>query len=831
MQVDRFLSKLRSARSYAGQVVHVEQLPARAAQTRDLKPPLPRPLARGLEQQGIGALYSHQVHAIELLRRGESAVVVTRTASGKTLCYNLPALERLLIEPRARFLYLFPTKALAQDQLRGLERWAELVPQLKLRTGTYDGDTPMRQRKRIRDEAQIALTNPDMLHAAILPHHGKWADFLSRLELVVVDEIHLYRGAFGANVANVLRRLKRLCAHHGSRPRFLCCSATIANPVELAQRLTGEAVALIDEDGSPRGRKVFALWNPALVSEATMERRSANTEASDLMCELMRERYPGIAFVRTRRATELLVRYVREQLGTSSPLRSKLRAYRGGYLPEERREIEHRLFSGELLGVVSTNALEIGIDVGALDAAILVGYPGSIASLWQQAGRAGRRGEDSVAVLIAHNLPLDQYLMQHPRYLFERPTENAVLDPDNPHVVLGHLRAAAYELPLRPAELSGFGDFAAALVELLLGCGHLRELQGRFYWAQPGYPAQDFSLRDASDSVYTIVEAADPNRVIGTVDESSAFSQVHGEAIYLHEAETYFVRQLDLKQKIAYVERVDTDYYTQAVTETDVRVVEEETRQRWRRSELAFGQLDVTELVTLFRKIKFGSRDSIGFGNLDLPPQVLHTVGLWLMPPAAALAEVAQAGRSPAEGLLGISNVLEEIVPLFVMCDRSDIGASVHAKSTAAVALFLYDKYPGGLGFAHKVYELFDEILRSCLLLIRGCECEDGCPSCVGAALSSGRPFDEADRSPRIPDKEAALVLLHYLLELEPYRPRRGTGRRPRPALQPTGPSEAEVGSLDPPLQVTRRLPEEIERRLRERLRSGRLPSREQPSV
>ena len=826
MQVDRFLNQLRSDRSYASQLVHLEELPARPAQIAELAPPLPAPLRRALGAQGIGGLYTHQVHAMERIRRGISAVVVTRTASGKTLCYNLPALERLLAEPRARFLYLFPTKALAQDQLRGLQRWAELVPELGLRAGTYDGDTPMHQRKRIRDEAHIALTNPDMLHAAILPHHGKWADFLARLELVVIDEIHLYRGAFGANVANVVRRLKRLCAHHGSQPRFLCCSATIANPVELAEHLTGESVALIDQDGSPRGRKLFALWNPPLLSAATMERRSANTEASELLGRLLRERSPGIAFVRTRRATELLVRYAREQLGAASALGSKLRAYRGGYLPEERREIERQLFSGELLGVVSTNALEIGIDVGALDAAILVGYPGSIASLWQQAGRAGRRSEDSLALLIAHNLPLDQYLMQHPRYLFERPTENAVLDPDNPHVLLGHLRAAAYELPLRPGELDRFGEFAPALVELLEGSGQLKRVQGRFYWAQPGYPAQDFSLRDASDSVYTIVDQADPNRVIGTVDEASAFSQVHREAVYLHEAETYFVRELDLTQKIAYVERAETDYYTQAVTETDVRVVEEETRKRWRRSELAFGLLDVTEIVTLFRKIQFGSRDSIGFGNLDLPPQILHTVGLWLLPPAAALAEVVQSGRSPAEGLLGISNVMQEIVPLFVMCDRSDIGSSVHAKSTAGVALYLYDKYPGGLGFAHKVYELIEEVLRSCLLLIQGCECKAGCPSCVGAALASGPSFEAGERGIRIPDKEAALVLLHHLLELKPYRPRRRADRGAAAGLAAPAGGGASP-EPDPPLQVARRLPAEIEKRLRERLAQGRVPSRD----
>jgi DEAD/DEAH box helicase domain-containing protein len=772
LDVKRFLDKVTVDDLYDGQIVHSHKIPLREACFGELGEPLPGPLASVLEGAGIEHLYTHQVEAVEALRGGADTVIVTSTASGKTLCYNIPVLESLIRDPESRALYLYPTKALAQDQLRVLKRYRG-DDGLSFEAGTYDGDTPGPLRRKLRDGANMLLTNPDMLHSGILPNHAKWAPFFSRLRYVVVDEIHSYRGVFGSHVANVIRRLSRVCRHYGSEPVFAASSATIANPGEHAGRLLGREMKVVTHDGSPRGRKTFLMWNPPNLDAAGMERRSSNAEAAALVTRLVLDSVQTIAFVRARVVSEVITRYVREMLSKERPqMADSVHPYRGGYLPEERREIERRLFEGDLKAVISTNALELGIDVGALHASVIVGYPGSIASTWQQAGRAGRGMEDSLIIFIPHNTPLDQYLARHPEYFFGRSPENAIIDEGNPHVLLGQMRSAAFELPLAAEEVEGMGEYAPAIAGLLEDERDLNFVKGSWFWSGRGYPSADVNLRNISPNIYTIIDESDGNRVIGTIDEASAFQQVHPQAIYLHEAETYFVRELDTEKKIAFIEKTNVDYYTQSITETQVKVDREEKSGMWRISPIAFGDVSVTDLTFMFRKIKFGSRDSIGYGKCDLPPQVLETEGMWLEPPADALAAVRRWGRVPSEGLLGLSNVLREVIPLFVMSDPLDIGTTVNSRSTGGPALYVYDKYPGGLGFARKTYDIVEDVMQASLELIQSCGCRRGCPSCVGSPIPPFTQLDpDAGGRGMIPDKEAALVILHLLLEMEPYEP------------------------------------------------------------
>jgi DEAD/DEAH box helicase domain-containing protein len=818
MTISRFLDELTHSTYYRDQAVWVQRLPERPARYAAPQRPLHPTLRAILDTLGIGALYTHQALAVDAVRAGQHVVVVTSTASGKTLCYNMPVMETVFDDPGARALYLFPTKALAQDQLRGLLRYRNALPDLPLMAGTYDGDTPPTTRRTLRDEGHIILTNPDMLHTGILPNHTRWGAFFTSLRYVVIDEIHAYRGIFGSNVANVIRRLSRICAHYGAHPQFICCSATIANPAELAEKLTGVPLTLIgsDQDGSPKGPKSFLLWNPPFLDDSMVERRSANSDARDLMVELIRRRFPTIAFVRTRNGAELLYRYCQEGLQHASPsLARMVRAYRGGYLPEERREIERQLFEGELLGVTSTNALELGIDVGSLSASLMVGYPGTIASTWQQAGRAGRGTEESLAVLIAHNTPIDQYLMQNPAYFFGESPENAVIDPDNPYIVLGHLRSAARELPIGAEDEKMFGEYAPAVLDILQESEQVRPLNGKWYWTGGGYPAGDVGLRNINDNTYTIVDTTDNNQVIGSIDEIGAFTQTHTEAVYLHDAETYFVNKLDLKEKIAYVRKADVDYYTQAITEANIRVDQEESRKMWNRTAVHFGDVTVTNTVIMFRKIKFGSRDSIGFGSLDLPPQDLQTGAMWLVPSLEMLKNVKDFGRLPVEGMIGIANVVSEVIPLFSMCDVVDIGATVDSSNTGVPTLFVYDKYPGGLGFAQKVYDIVEQVVEACWVLIHACPCPDGCPSCVGSPVPIYVQHGaDVEIKGRIPDKEAALVLLHDLLGKEPYIP--------KPVTHPRiGVAGAAPAPQAPPRDV-KPLPESVELRIRQRVQGLR---------
>ncbi len=819
----QFLEEIISAPGYAGQVVHVEEIPAREAAYRRLSPVLPRSIREALKKLGIDRLYSHQVAAIRRLRKSEHTVIVTGTASGKTLCYNLPVLEALLRDPDTKAFYLFPTKALAQDQVRGLRRLAEAHPELAelVRCGTYDGDTPVATRRKLRGEANVIMTNPDMLHQGILPYHSGWASFFSDLRFVVVDEIHTYRGVFGSNVANVLRRLNRICRHYGSSPTYVCCSATIANPKVLAERLIGMPAALVDNDGAPRGPKRFALWNPPYLDTARMERRSSNEEARALMASLLRRGVQTIAFARTRIVAELLFRYTAETLAKVDPaLAEAVKAYRAGYLPEERRAIERRLFSGELLGVTSTNALELGIDVGSLDASLIVGYPGSIASTWQQAGRAGRGQDESFVVLIAYNDPLDQYLMWRPDYLFGRSPEHAVVDPENPYLLAGHLRCAAFELPLRSEDVSHFGDQMLAILGILEDLKQVNRIDEAWYWSTTDYPAAQITLRTQSDDTYTIMDVSRDNQVIGVVDSISAPETVYPGGVYLHEGDTYLVRDLDLDARAAYVERAEVDYYTQAVLDSSIRAGEAHAEKEWADGRLRFGEATVAWSTTAFKKIKFYTQESIGYSRLDLPAQHLATNAAWFVPPQEALEAPGEFGLKAIDGLAGIRNVAVNMLPLLAMCDRLDVGGIVDSSNTGTPTLFLYDRYPGGLGFAEKGYELFQSLMEQCLTTIQKCPCEEGCPSCVGLPVT--RPAQQMDpdlgRGYPIPDKDAALVLLTHLLGGKPYVPaaprRRRRAKRRRSKAEGAGEQEAPK----PPREIS--VGEEVARRLKQ----GRRP-------
>jgi len=836
----KLLDEITSAPGYQGQIIHMQEIPAREAVYGELSAPLPRPIEEALKSLGIERLYSHQTEAIEHLRAGRHTAIVTGTASGKTLCYNLPVLEQLLTNPKAKAFYLFPTKALAQDQVRGLRRLADAHPDIAslVRTGTYDGDTPATTRRKLRREANVIMTNPDMLHQGILPYHSRWGSFFSDLEFVVVDEIHTYRGIFGSNVANVLRRLHRICRHYGSSPTFVCCSATIANPGELAERLIGAPVAVVDKDGSPRGPKRFVLWNPPhtvvecscptckqnrAAGHPTMERASSNEEAHRLLVNLLRHKVQTIAFARTRIVAELLYRYTAESLEKINPLLAdSVRPYRGGYLPEERRDIERRLFSGELLGVTSTNALELGIDVGSLDASLIVGYPGTIASTWQQAGRAGRGRDEALVVLIAYNEPLDQYLMLRPDYLFGRSPEHAVIDPQNPYLLAGHLRCAAFELPVRREDTALFGEQAAPILEILQDLGQVNRIDDAWYWSNTEYPAAQVALRTVSDDTYTIMDTSDDNRVIGMVDSISAPETVYPGGVYLHEGETHLVRRLDLEARAAYVERQQVDYYTQAILDSSIRAGAVQAERDWSGSRLCYGDATVTWKTTAFKKIKFYTQENIGYSRLDLPAQHLETASCWFVPSQQALSLVSRHGLKPIEGLVGIRNVAVNMLPLIAMCDRLDVGGIVDSTNLGTPTMFLYDRYPGGLGFTEKGYELFQSLMEESLATIEKCRCDAGCPSCVGLPVT--QPAQQMDpdlgRGYPIPDKEAALVLLHHLLGREEYVPRKvhSKASRKRAARSSDTPPLSAPGDPAAPKSVS------VAEQVAQRLRKGKRP-------
>jgi len=776
MDAQIFIDRLNGRRFFRGQIAHVENLPPRKARFAHVANGLDPAIDAALAGDGISQLYSHQASAIDLVNSGWSVVIVTGTASGKTLCYNIPIVQALLNDPAATALMLYPTKALAQDQLKAVGRLGDRVRGVDFLVGTYDGDTPTPLRRKLRNAGNIVLTNPDMLHQGVLPHHARWNRFFANLKYIVVDELHAYRGVFGSHLANVMRRLRRICAHYGSEPQFICCSATIDNPLQHAERICGRKLELVDNDGAPRGPRRFVLWNPPPLETAARgqdgnwraggDRKSGLWEAVELLTSLVKEGVQTIAFTRTRLAAELIFKNSRDRLrNVSRKLGESVAAYRGGYLPAERREIERKLSDRELLGLSSTNALELGIDIGSLDACILVGYPGTIASMWQQAGRAGRGLEESIVFLIAQNAPLDQYLMMHSKYLFAQNPEQAVVDPDNPHIVVGHLRCGAHELPLTPGDAEAFGPYAETILDLLEEDQHVKQIDENWYFSSSDYPAAEVNLRNIAGPVYTIQDITAAERVIGTVSELSAMAQLHDHAVYLHAADTYFVQRLDIDQKIAFVERLDLDYYTQSVQSSQIRIDQEDETSDWKDGKLGFGDVTVTTTIPMFKKIRFHSRDSLGFEKLDMPPQTLESVAMWFQPPAKIVRELKDRQMQVGEALIGIANVLLEVASMYVMCDEQDIGTVVDASCLGADAMFLYDRYPGGMGYARRCLERFEEMLTTIKTVIDDCACEDGCPSCVGAAIPAFAlgDMDSAVRG-RIPDKAAAKILLAGML-------------------------------------------------------------------
>jgi len=759
MDTSAFLHHLTGQPTYSGQIVHVEHMPLREADCTELEEPLLAGLQQCLREHGILSLYTHQAEAIDNARQGRNVMVSTSSASGKSLCYNIAVLQTLLSEPSSRALYLFPTKALAQDQLRALK---ELSCPGLLQTAalaTFDGDTPQAERAEIRKRARIVLTNPDMLHLGILPNHQSWSRLLRSLRYVVIDEAHIYRGVFGSHVAGVLRRLRRLCRFYGSNPQFIACSATVANPGEHAEKLTGLPFTVVDNDGSPHGGKDFAFWDPPVVDGTKSLRRSANSEATNLFTELVSQGIRTLTFARTRRLTELIYRYSRDRLaGVNPALATRIKAYRAGYLPQERRQIEQELFGGQLLGVVATVALELGIDIGDLEATVLTGYPGSIASTWQQAGRSGRGRERSLSFLIGLDNPLDQYFMRHPEFFFQKSFENALVNPDNPYILKAHLLCAAWELPLTSHDENVFGALYWQQRSELEGQGMLRERNRRWYLAPAiAYPAQAINIRATSGENFAVVDTASGS-LLETVEASVAFFQIHPGAIYLHQGESFLVTELDLAAHTAYVVPTSASYYTQTKDITDIRIIKKTYDKSCGEVKIYLGEVEVTTTVLGFKKKAQFTEEVIGEEPLNLPPQHFPTIALWFDLPPEAVGRLDEEQLDFAGGLHAAEHAAIGILPLFALCDRNDIGGvstPLHP-DTGRAQIFIYDAYPGGIGIAEKGFELVEEIWRATLKAIAECPCQEGCPSCIQSPKcgNNNKPLD----------KQAARILLEDLL-------------------------------------------------------------------
>jgi DEAD/DEAH box helicase domain-containing protein len=759
MDTTAFLEHLESQPAYNGQIAHIEHIPPRDASYAELDEPLAGELQECLNEHGLSCLYVHQAEAVNKARRGKSVIIATSSASGKTLCYNIAVLQSILMEPGNRALYLFPTKALAQDQLRKLHELfcPDLLPLESL--ATFDGDTPRSERAEIRKHGRIILTNPDMLHIGILPNHQSWAGLLRHLRYVVLDEAHIYRGVFGSHVACVMRRLRRLCRVYGSEPQFICCSATIANPGEHAERLTGLSCEVVDRDGSPRGRKEFVFWNPPLIDENKSARRSANSEATNLFTELVSQGTRTLTFTHTRRLTELIYIYARQRLAEVSHNLSRLiMPYRAGYLPEDRRRIERELFGGQLLGVVATNALELGIDSGGLEATVLAGYPGSIASTWQQAGRSGRSRGASLSFLVALDNPLDQYFMRHPDAFFQKGFEHVLVNPDNPYILRDHLLCAAWEQPLSGNDEDIFGAAFSQERGVLEVQGHLRERRRRWYLSPSlAYPAQSVNIRSTSGENFAVVDVA-TGSLLETVEGSVAFFQIHPGAIYLHQGESYLVTKLDLTSRIAYAEPTKAGYYTETKELHDLHIVQVRESKTLGQVEVHLGEVEVTVTVVGFKKKRQFTEEVIGEESLDLPSQTFPTVALWFDLPPEAISRIGDSGLDFAGGLHAAEHAAIGILPLFALCDRNDIGGvstPLHP-DTGRAQIFIYDAYPGGIGIAEKGFSMITELWEATLNVIAECPCQDGCPSCVQSPKcgNNNKPLD----------KEAAKILLEGLV-------------------------------------------------------------------
>ncbi len=741
----------------AGSLVHVRREAAKPPLWADFPPDLEPRLRLALEKRGVERLWSHQRAAWDRIQAGHNVVVVTPTASGKTLCYNLPVADALLRDPEARALYLFPTKALSQDQQSELNELT-IGGDLGFKVFTYDGDTPDSLRVAARDTGRIIITNPDMLHTGVLPNHPRWIRFFAGLRYVVIDELHAYRGVFGSHVANVIRRLKRIAAFHGAHPAFILSSATIGNPQELAESLIGEEVEAVTENGAPRGERVYAFYNPALVDPVQGIRKSTATESEKLALILLRKGVKTILFARSRMRVELIASYINEALANiwTDNSRIDVRPYRAGLLPSERRAIEKGLREGSIQGVVSTNALELGIDIGGLDAAVVAGFPGSFASFWQQTGRAGRRGDLSIAFLVASSAPLDQYIINNPEYFFGRSPESGRIDPSNPYIFMDHLKCAAFELPFSetlerleddgtqgvPAgEAVSLESPAGEALSFLEEDGILRRTGGRWYWSSQGYPSEGVSLRSASsDNVVIIDRSGGGSRVIGEMDRPGAKELIFDNAVYIHLGRQYLVEKLDLENRSCHVVEKSVDYWTDSIVKTDLSVLTEDvTGPLGPGSAASYCLCDVLvrSQAEKFKKLRFHTHENIGYGEIHLPPEEMQTRSIALVfgeasPGGQVLAAIPETAKAAVIGAAG--KLIRDIAPVFLMCDPRDLGLSERVRDPHfnAPAIFIYDRYPGGTGLAEGLVDKLDVVIRAARDRLGACSCADGCPSCIG---------------------------------------------------------------------------------------------------
>jgi DEAD/DEAH box helicase domain-containing protein len=747
-----------------GWVTAVRRLPAKSADYAPF-PDGVDPLVREiLRDRGIEQLYTHQAAAIGHALAGRNVVITTPTASGKTLCYNAPVLSAILHDASTRALYLFPTKALAQDQLAELH---ELSDQLSRRTEqsigvfTYDGDTPADARRAIRGRAHVVLSNPDMIHSGILPHHPRWAKLFENLKFVIIDELHAYRGVFGSHLTNVLRRLRRICQHYGSNPVFICSSATIANPRDLAAALVEQPFELVSESGAPRGEKFFLFVNPPVVNQQLGIRRSYLAETRRVAAEFIKRKLQIIVFTQSRLTTEILTTYLKDDFGSLGS-REQIRGYRGGYLPQRRREIEKGLREGSVRAVVSTNALELGVDIGALDVCVMAGYPGTISATWQRAGRAGRRSSRSAAVLVGSSAPLDQFVVRNPSYFFDAPPEHALINPDNLHILVDHVKCAAFELPFTTSEQYGRHDVQEVLAVLeeggLVHRSDGGEGGGHWQWTNESYPADAVSLRSISSDNFVVVDITTGADVIGETSFTSGPPTLHEKAIYIIEGALYQVETLDFEGRKAFVRQIDCDYYTDAITYTKVTVLETFTTSEATgasgTSDASHGEVHVSSRVVGFKKIKFYTNENVGSGELDLPEQQMHTTAYWLTVPPEVMTALPYTADDRRDGVVGLSFAMRQVAQLLLMCDRQDIGISIGSaeqgeetdlnragfptKVSDQPRIFVYDNYPGGIGFSEPLFAMHGDLLARTRELIAGCGCEHGCPTCVGPIGNTG---------------------------------------------------------------------------------------------
>lgn len=710
-------------------------------------------LRETLSKRGIERLYSHQAEAVNAVNRKENVVIVTPTASGKTLCYNLPVLNSIMKNDSSRALYLFPTKALGQDQMTELY---ELIQKLEVdvKTYTFDGDTPTTARRAIRSAGHIVITNPDMLHAGILPHHTKWIKLFENLDYIVIDEIHHYRGVFGSHLANVLRRLKRICNFYGSKPQFICCSATIANPAELAEKIIGEKVTLIDNNGAPSGEKHFLIYNPPVINKQLGIRKSVINETARLAALFLENKVQTIVFAHTRLYVEVLLTYLQRELKGDFGKGINIAGYRGGYLPNERRRIETGLRSGTITGVVSTNALELGVDVGHLDVSIIMGYPGSIASLWQQAGRAGRRSNTTLTILVASSTAINQFLCSEPKYIFERTPESGIVDPDNLIIRSSHIKCAAFELPVETSE-NFAGEGTGSILDYLSDSNIVRKTEGRYHWSSDIYPAQQVSLRSASPDNFVILNETNNFEVIGEIDYFAAPIFLHPEAIYLHGARQFQVTRLDWEGKKAYVKEDNVDYYTDAETKSELKVLEVNQEKSIGGAIVSCGDVTVTCTTVLFKKIKFHTHENVGNGELKLPELEMHTCAFWYSFPSDIPLQVGITGSQFGGALRGLANILGKMAPIWVMCDVRDLRSISQVRSpfTEQPTVYIYENIPGGVGLSEKLFNESESLFDAAYEQVKKCPCVAGCPVCVGPPLEIGPG-----------GKEGTIKLLEFML-------------------------------------------------------------------